>query len=363
MKPQSLIPIALLALLAPLALFAHPAILDHPFETARLAILLRILEPDVAPGDYLFAGWRLPNALGDALGVMLGAWLPAAVAARCVIATALSLQIVGTYGLAAALRHPQPAIPALAATLLACNYMAAVGLTNFQLGAGLALVALAGFLALRTRSLLGAIALVAVASPIVAAAHLGAWIACGAAIGGVMLQAIRRDRGAMHEALSLAVAALRPAVAWLWPWLVDPATRQTPSWDFGAKLAAPVGFFVGDPTWRGLVWGGVMLFAVLVAGRELKLRLAPQAQAMVLAIAALVIVMPTRTATTMHLDLRLMVPLAMVCAAGLRGEILSGKVLHGLVAAVFGLHALRIALFLPAWQATDLSIAQIEAAG
>lgn len=365
MKLHALTLAASLALLAPLALFAHPAILDHPFETARLAILLRILEPGAGPDDYLFAGWRLPNALGDGLGVMIGAWLPADVAARCVIALALGLQVVGTSCLAAALRHPQPAIPGLAATLLACNYIAAVGLTNFQLGTGLALIVLAAFLWLRERSRRGAIALVAIASPLVAAAHVCAWLACGAAIGGVTLQAIGRDRDrhSLRDALVLAIAAILPAVAWLWPWLADPAARQSPSWDVGAKLAAPVGFFVGDPTWRGLVWGGVILFAALVASRELKLRLAPSAQAMVIALTALVLVMPTRTETTMHLDLRIMVPLALVFAAGLRGDVLAGRALHGVVAVVFGLHVMRFVLFLPAWQETDRGIAEIAAAG
>jgi hypothetical protein len=162
-------------LLATIPIWTHPLppLSDYINHLARMHVIATI-KKDPALAAFYQLNWAiLPNLVMDAIVPILGRFMNIYLAGQVFLAMTLALMASGALALNRALFGRWSVLP-LAVLPLLYNYVFLVGLMNYLFGVGVALWALAGWIALRERPWPLRMALSAVAAPALFFCHLSA---------------------------------------------------------------------------------------------------------------------------------------------------------------------------------------------
>ncbi|WP_246660959.1 MULTISPECIES: hypothetical protein [unclassified Tardiphaga] len=225
-------------LAVPFFLVDVPPVLDYPNHLARYFVLAH---PDDPVLSQIYApAWRvLPNLAFDVLGAELLKVVPVHVGGRMLLALSLYAPVIGVIVFSRVAFGRFLYWP-LASGVIAYNGIFHLGFMNFLLSLGLALVAAAGWLALRRRGSVAVTALVgAVSVAIIFFSHIFGVVLFALMLAGLELTRLfdlrrsgRLDTSQVLQTVGLAAAVLVPLV--------------------GLYLPSPVsqGLLLGD-------WGGI----------------------------------------------------------------------------------------------------------
>lgn len=202
----------LLALsLAPVIFVEFPAMVDYPNHLARMSILARAGTDAAHP--FYEVHWALyPNLAMDLLVPPMARWMGVELATKLFYVVSQLLIVTGAMSLSFVARGR-----AIAAGVTACLCLYAIpfafGFVNFEFALGLALFAIAAWLALAGRSLSLRLTVHCAAVVILFFAHLFALGTYGFAIGLLELWRIHRERPAIVPTLVLIAGMTAPAAA------------------------------------------------------------------------------------------------------------------------------------------------------
>ena len=335
------------ATLLPLAIWPIPPSFDLVNHWARLTLY------HMAPGDPLAALYQVRLAPIPDLAVDLASLaLSPPLTPYGVIALAWGAAIVlpawGAWRVGKAVNGaPQPAV--LLAPALAYNLAVTLGLLNFAVGMGLALIAFAAWLTIDRRRLGLRLALFNAAAIVLFFCHLAAFAALALLV-------------ALYEAPPRAGESRRDWAARL---LVAPCCLLTgfALWAFappidsrlsgpGSKLAALAAPMYDQTAAAGVVATFVLVLIVAAGVLTRRVAFAPAMRAPLVGVAAVVIFAPSAHGAADFIDARLAVLLAYLALASLQGPSGSAGKAWTAVLAV-ALVAARVGLAAPHWAQYD----------
>lgn len=293
---------------------------DYPNHLARMYLLAHLSATPALQQFYAVAWHPLPNLAMDALVPPLLGFVPLELAGRLFVALVFLLMAGGAAALHRVLHARWSAWPCLAFLLL-YNRILLWGFLNYLFGVGLALCALAGWIALDRRPAWLRLAAGLVFATLLFFAHLMAFGIYGLLVAGYELGYWRRERWTLGGAAARLVVAGLPFV----PAMALLLLGQPGGEGGGISFTAPwrkldLLFSVFDTYNRPF---DVACFAVAVLGLggafvKRWVRLAP---ALALPLALLFVaylVMPSQLMTASGADRRLPVVLALLLVAGTR---------------------------------------------
>lgn len=350
---------AAVALLAPLLLARVPVLEHYPEHLARLGLLVPgEARPDLAALGRLLLRFR-PGLAMDASVALLAQAMPLAVAARLLLALAIGLPPLGSVLLHRAWFGRGMWWPWLA-LLTGVNAFVLLGLLDYQLGIGLALIG-AAWHARRGGRRWGPAAL----------AGMAGWgVACAAAHPmalAVLLLAMLstlsgRARGPVRAGAVMPVAAA--AVAPLLLYLLGAALGADGADGLWSAIAGGIDWhpvaralwllspFATAATWLGEATALLVLAPLVWSGWRRRLTVAPEARVALAGLALAYLVLPGEPGETGLVFQRAALPLALVAIAGLRPR-LDGPVAECLVIGCVMLIGFRGAAVANAWQARE----------
>jgi hypothetical protein len=304
---------ALLALaLAPALMVRLPGMLDYPNHLARIAILAR--DATQAANPYYRAAWSfLPNIALDAFAVPL-AWLVGAEAAvKTFLVLAQALTISGAVALEAAVKGRARLAP-FAAPAFLFNAAFALGFLNFEFGVGLALWALAGWIALGRAPWAGKLAFAVAAESLLYASHLFALGLFGYVAGLLVAsRVLRREVSWGAALLDLAVLAA-PFVAL--ELFLDPGGQSHAiAWSFSGKLTALFLCFNGANTWLAEIDALIVAALLVWLGVNRRIAFASDGLVVTIGLAALYLALPSVWRGGALVDLRALVGAMLILPA------------------------------------------------
>jgi hypothetical protein len=194
--------VALTIVLLPLFVTQVPPIADYPNHLARMLILAQRHDPYLSL--MYEPDWHLiPNLAIDLIMPPLLNLMPLDTAGRLVLAAALVLPVLGVLALHRAL-HGCLSIWPLASSLIACNLIFLIGLLNFLIGVGIALLTAAGWTALHSRRPVLALALLMVGAVATFFCHVISLFFLGIVIACTIIEFLLSDwRRGLHLMPSL----------------------------------------------------------------------------------------------------------------------------------------------------------------
>ncbi|WP_270935289.1 hypothetical protein [Falsiroseomonas oryzae] len=341
-------------LLAPLAVVDVPPLLDYPNHLARMAILAG-QAPELT--NYYAVQWGiLPNLAMDLVVPPLAAVLPLQMAGRLMLALAVLLPVLGTVAYHRAVFGVRSWWP-LGSALVAYNGLFLLGFINFQAGMGVALLAAAGWIALRGSRPLAATLLLAVAGVAAFFCHLAAVAFLFGLVAtheaGVAWAGRRDPRTALRQLAvraALSLLALLPALAFYLMSPIGPDALAPPAELTAMQRLRNAGIPVaGYAAW---IDRASLLLLLAVPALLLLLRRASVHPGTALAFAACLVlyaVVPTQSHGGYYVELRFAVFAAFLLFAGLQPILLprASAVLAGGAALLL---AVRLMVIGAAWQ-------------
>ncbi len=335
------------ATLLPLAIWPIPPSFDLVNHWARLTLY------HMAPGDPLAALYQvrltpIPDLAVDLAGLALSPILTP----YGVIAFAWGASIVlpawGAWRVGKAVNGaPQPAV--LFAPALAYNLVVTLGLLNFAIGMGLALIAFAAWLTIDRRRLGLRLALFNAASIVLFFCHLAAFAALALLVA--LYEAPPRPgesrRGWAARLLLAAVSLLTGFALWAFAPSID--SRMSGPGSKLAALAAPM----YDQTAAAGVVATLVLVVIVAAGVVTRrVAFAPAMRAPLVGVAAVVVLAPSAHGAADFIDARLAVLLAYLAFASLQGP-REAAAKGWTIALAIALVAARVGLAAPHWAEYD----------
>jgi hypothetical protein len=292
-------------LAAPLLIAEVPPVLDYPNHLARL-VLLAAGPDDPVLGRIFTPSWSIiPNLAGDLIGLVLLHLLPVHVAGRCLLASALLLNLTGVVALHRALFGRRSFWP-LASVLVAYNSGFLLGFLNFQFGAGLAMLCAAAWLTWRESRPAATIAGAAAVSILLFFCHLMGLVFFLVLIGSAEMRALRDFRAVILRSAGLLAVLAGPVLLSAFTTIHNaPTAAQWPRWD--VKLVNAASPFINyvfplDMISAALVYGGIVLG--VAAGW---LVVAPRAALAAAVLPAAYFVLPFDLMSASFLDMRVAV--------------------------------------------------------
>jgi hypothetical protein len=314
--------VCLALLLAPVLAIEHPPLMDYPNHLARLIILTRPDDPQLA--QYYRVNWSLlPNLGFDLIGLGLAQVMPVYVVGRVFLALIVTVLLAALMALHRALYGQWSPLPLLGGPLL-YNLAMQMGLMSFLLGTGLAITAFALWLGLRRAAPAGRFVALQLAVLVVFVCHLAATGVLAVLV--VASAASEGWRGAQGGALSRLVAAARsavpPVLAFLLPalLLIASKTGDTASEGvgfavfYGKLMMIPLALML-DLTLASIALAALALIAPAAIARLGGGRALHPAVAWPVAILTLIYLpMPEKLLSSHMADWRLLIPLVLVIA-------------------------------------------------
>ena len=335
------------ATLLPLAIWPIPPSFDLINHWARLTLY------HMAPGDPLAALYQvrltpIPDLAVDLAGLALSPLLTP----YGVIALAWGASIVmpawGAWRVGRAVNGaPQPAV--LLAPVLSYNLAVTLGLLNFAIGMGLALIAFAAWLTIDRRRLGLRLALFNAASVVLFFCHLAAFAALAllVALHEVPPRPGESRRGWATRIL-VAPCCLLAGFAL---WAIAPPIDSRMSGP-GSKLAALAAPMYDQTAAAGVVATLILVLIVAAGVVARRVAFAPSMRLTLVGVAAVVALAPPAHGAADFIDARLAVVLAYLALASLQGPSGSaGKAWTAALAAA--LVAARVGLAAPHWAEYD----------
>ncbi|MBA5776420.1 hypothetical protein H2509_04680 [Stappia sp. F7233] len=375
---------SLTAALMPLLVADNVHMQDLPNHAARAFILLNQDDPLLA--RHFYFDWRPEPNLGfEGIVLAFGPWLGHAGTITFTVALMLLLPWSGTIAVSCAINRKLTPL-ALLATPFAFNGAAAMGFVGFELGLGLALWAIAGWILLSRQPRWARLAYGLIASSLLYAAHLMAFGIYGVFVALWSLSLAAEDVRAAEPQMRLfsarglgAVLRTFAARAWsdglqalpaatvffLYSEFSQPLSTvgQTPS-----EIANPLGRLklvgrlvdAGPGSWcRALSFLSLGIIALGVILRRIKIdrrMMAPIAVFLVLFLLA-----PGNFNSTGHLGWRFILPFGFLLAASLRpGENGSSLTVPVLAALSVGVSVIANAVLISSYKDGDAGLRDIH---
>jgi len=335
------------ATLAPLAIWPIPPSFDLVNHWARLTLY------HMAPGDPLAALYQVRlTPIPDLAVDLAGFALSPLVTPYGVIALAWGAAIVmpawGAWRIGKAVHGaPQPAV--LLAPALAYNLVVTLGLLNFAIGMGLALIAFAAWLTIDRRRLPLRIALFNLVSAVLFFCHLAAFAAFGLLVA--VYESPRRAGESPRDWAMRALSTVCCLLAGFALWAFAPPIDSRLSGP-GSKLAALAAPMYDWTAAAGVL--GTLTLIVVVAGGILTRRVAfaPAMRLPLVGVAAVVALAPSAHGAADFIDARLAVLLAYLALASLQGP-REAAAKRWTIALAVALVATRVGMAAPHWVAYD----------
>jgi hypothetical protein len=331
------------ATLLPLAIWPIPPSFDLVNHWARLTLY------HMPPGDPLAALYQvrltpIPDLAVDLAGFALSPLLTPYGVIMLAWGASIVLPAWGAWRVSKAVNGaPQPAV--LLAPALAYNLAVTLGLLNFAIGMGLALIAFAAWPTIDRRRLALRVALFNAAAIVLFFCHLAAFAALALLVA--LYEAPPRpgeSRRGWAERLLVAPCCLLTGFA-LWAFAPPIDSRLSGP---GSKLAALAAPMYDQAAAAGVV--ATLVLVVIVAAGVLTRRIAfaPAMRWPLVGVAAVVALAPSAHGAADFIDARLSVLLAYLALAALQGP--SGSAARaGTAALAVALVAARVGLAAPHW--------------
>ena len=298
--------VALLLVTLPLLWPAVPPLNDMPGHIGRYHIAAE-LAGSAALQRHWDYHWAAIGNLGVDLPVMvLARMFGAELAAKLIVMTIPALTVLGLW-LLARVRHI--ALPPLFGFACALAYGQAfqMGFVNFALSEALALIALAGWIALARRAVLRTIVFLPVAC-VLWLAHSSGWGLFGLCAWGTDV-ALRRERGGdWRHAVSGATLACLPLALPIVMMLGDGAGPVGVEWTLKAKPAAVAALMRDRWKWFDVASAILIVFVAWTALRHRAWRIDPVLGAAAALAFAAFLALPRLALGGAYVDMRMLAP-------------------------------------------------------
>jgi len=354
------------ALMVPLVIAEVPPLQDYPNHIARMFVLAH---GDADPFLSRVYGrhWPvIPNIAIDAVMPPMLAVIPIHIAGRIVVAIAAVLPVLGTvfYGRALLGRYT---LWSLVSAMMAYNLLLLAGFLNFQIAAGLALLAAAFWIRVRPTHPLRAVLVLMVSALLIAFAHAFGALFLGLLLLAHELVATWRDR---HEGAALwrrAAAGIGLMTLILAGPAILLAISAVPElhgvtltayrywkvvWAFAPLLNYHLALDLGT--------AGVLMLVVLGCVLARKADVSMEAFIAVAVLAVLYVFVPNIAMATSYLDTRLAVLAGFPAVAGFAPRVLSRRVGWAIGLVLAGLFVIRMAVICQAWTQQNSDVAQLR---
>ena len=313
--------VLLIVSMLPVALADIPAMADYPNHLARMSVLARA--GTAAANPHFEVAWApYPNLAMDALVPPLTRLVGVVLATKLFLLVSQLLVVGGAMALSFAVRRRM-----LLAGLVACLFLYAMpfafGFLNFQFALGLALFALAAWVALAERPLALRLAVHALAVVLLYLAHLFALGLYGFAIGVIELwrlrQAPRPTVGAV-VALWLGMAAPAIAVAAIAAAGGGSVGGTGTIWNAESKLFW-LGMLNGWSREYATITAGILLVSLLLAWRRGQWAFVGPGNWLAVGFGLLYLAMPFRLFDTGYVDGRVLLAAILILPAFARFDL------------------------------------------
>lgn len=343
-----------------------PALLDYPNHLARMALLMRAASGNPHP-DYEVVWSFIPNLAMDLVVPWLGRWMRIETAGLLFLLAGKALLVVG----AAALERTVKGRVAWAGFVAIIALWAAPfawGFVNFEIGLGVSLIALAGWLRLTRRPFLPWLAIWhALACAALFSTHLFALGIYGWSVGICELWRWRRDEVSWGARLAITLVLALPPLALLLASRASGASigGDVTLWSLQGKAMFGLAANGFSQVASAIVVGAAAL-AAYVVWRRREAAFIGAGGWLALSYAALFAVMPNRIADTQFVDIRVVVAAFFVLPAFVeirwhdrRGPRAARAALVGLIGLTTTVAALHQASFAPTYRALARSFDQL----
>jgi len=350
----------------PLMIAEVPPLQDYPNHIARMFVLAH---GDADPFLSRVYGrhWPvIPNIAIDALMPPMLAVVPIHIAGRIVVAIAVVLPVLGTMFYSRALLG-RYTLWSLVSAMMAYNLLLLAGFLNFQISAGLALLAAAFWIRVRPVHPIRSILVLMIGAPLIAFAHAFGVLFLGLLILAHELVATWRDwrngavlwRRAAAGAGRMTLILIGPAIL-----LVISAVPELHGvtltayrywkvvWAFASVLNYNLALDLGTAGFLALVVLGCLITR--------KADVAIEALIVVAILAALYIAVPNIAMATSYLDTRLAVLAGFPAVAAFAPRGLPRRVGWGIGVVLAGLLLVRTAVICQAWAQQNNDVAQLR---
>ncbi|HWG81197.1 MAG TPA: hypothetical protein VN681_15550 [Stellaceae bacterium] len=334
---------------------------DYPNHLARMHILADLTRSPELQRFYTIQWRPVPNLAMDAIVPALAHIMPLDWAGKAFVLATLLLLAGGTALLQRVLFSTWSAWPCLAFLLLYSRILL-WGFLNYLFGLGLALCAVAGWIALRQRSPPLRLAIGMVAALALFFAHLLAFGLYGVLVMGYEAgEALRQRPGWLRAAaaLALAGAAFVPALLILFgatPGALGGAVR------YGHPLRKlDLMFSVFDNYSRpfDVACFAVVVLALIFLFARRWVRLAPAITVPLALLLVVYLVMPSQLATASGADHRIPLLLGLVLVAGSDWAAPRARARRIVLVAALALFAVRLAVVTAVWRDSDRLYARL----
>jgi len=341
---------ALLALAAlPVFRAELPPLFDYPNHLARMYLLLHLADSETLRRFYEL-GWEpVPNLAMDAIVPLLASLVPLAWAGKLFAVATIGLLAGGAALLHRAARGGWSLWP-LAAFLFLFTRSFLWGFLNYLFGLGLALVALAAWLALARRPLAARLAVSAGFALAIYFCHLMACAVYGVLVLGSELELAWRERSAGAGLRRLALAGL-PFLPVLALFLLAPGAGGEIHFGRPArKLDLLFGVFDNyDRVFDVACFVLLALLAAVAYGRRL-LCVVPGLRGALLLLGATYLLTPAQIMTASAVDHRLPPALALVLAAATAAPRLGPRARRAIALGLLALFMVRMGVIAVVWE-------------
>lgn len=359
--------VLLLFVCVPLLLTPLPPLVDYPNHLARMHVLADWSRSHLLQ-DYYAVIWRpVPDLAMDAVVPPLLALVSLQTAGKLFLAATYFLSAGGVAALHRTLQGRWSAWP-LTAFMLIYNRLLLWGLVNFLFGLGIALWAIAGWIAWRERRMGFRLAFGATAALAIYFAHLMAFGIYGAIVLGYEIGRMRRHGASSTEGARAVLAALLtllPPLA-LFGMLLAPSAVG--SLLAGVRFAQPgrkldLLFSVFDLYNRPFDVACFVLAVVAMAGAYWRgwLRVAPEMAAPLILLAVLYLAMPSTLFGATGADRRMPLAMALLLIAGSAWRAPFARTGERFLAAALMMFAIRVGVVAASWQASGQIYTQLLA--
>lgn len=339
----------------PVLLCGTLPLFDYPNHLARMHILAALPESPNLQRFYAIVWRPLPNLAMDLIVPSLAGLLPLVWAGKLFVLLTLFLLAAGAAALHRVLFGAWSAWPCLAFLLLYSRILL-WGFLNYLFGLGLALVALAAWIALGRRPAALRLALGIVFALALFFAHLLAFGLYGVMAIGYELGRVIRSRAAPRRALldfALAGLSFLPALAILFFATPGAASGAITPGRLARKLDLLFSVFDNYSRPFDIACFVVAVLALLIAFWRGWVRLAPALAVPLALVAITYLAMPSQLATASGADHRIPLLLGLLVVAGSRWTAPSRRGYRLFLGAALAMFLLRLGVVTASWQASD----------
>lgn len=346
----------------PVLVATLPPLFDYPNHLARMYLLIH--QPESAPlRQFYEIAWRpVPNLAMDCLVPALARVMPLAWAGKVFILACFSLLAGGAAALHRVTSGRWSAWP-LFACLFLYTRVFLWGLLNYLFGAGLALLALASWIALGERRAGLRLAVAALFALALFFAHLMACAVYAVLVAGYELGQIWSDRPrqwtSAFRRLALAGAQFLPPAAILWRTGQGGGLTAISYGRYVRKLDLLFSVFDNyNRVFDGICFAAVVGFAAFAYGRRW-LIVTPALRGPLLLLVLAYFAAPTQLMTATAVDHRLPLVMAVVLMAATAAPSLRSRVALAIACAGIVLFTVRMAVIAVNWHRSDTIYARL----